>query len=240
MNNELLVGFGIVLIIVFAGFAFLFYRQEYFQKRVARMESALTDIQVSLDGFLSEDAMPHQPVPITSVVPVMEGMPSIAAPEPLGSAEAEALPEDTFYASVLNQAHEEAGETEKEESPSVEAVLEGFEREVGEVPVVGAGGMDIATASGAGVSYEGMTKGELLALVEKRGVRVKKTANKNEIISILRRTETAQNREDTTGSENVSGPGGSLFPAAASMDGEFAVDLGQSEEISSERLDGAN
>jgi hypothetical protein len=72
-----------------------------------------------------------------------------------------------------------------------------------------------------------LTKADLLALAEKRGLRAKKTSNREQLLSLLRRATPLQNSGVTTGTENVSGSLGTGFQDGASLDGSVNVDLGQ-------------
>lgn len=153
-----------------------------------------------------------------------------------GSIDVEEIPEEKFYSSVLEQAHEdsaaEAAGPSADGSVSLESALEAIgaeERAEAAVPELP---LPAAPAAASGLSgnpdYDVMSKADLIALAEKRGLRAKKSSSRGEIIGLLRRSEPAQISSQTTGAENGSGPTGSLFPSGASLDGDYPVDLGQS------------
>jgi hypothetical protein len=109
--------------------------------------------------------------------------------------ESEPIPEESFYSSVLEQAHEEAD------------ISEDATETVGpEVP-------------DANTEFETMTKNDLLAEAEKRGLRARKNMNRTDLLTLLRRSVPLPNTGMTAGAENVSG-------SAAALDGSV-VDLGQ-------------
>ena len=107
-----------------------------------------------------------------------------SAPVPLDATETETLPEENFYSSVLDLAHEEAGKPETSQAEPLDT----------------------------------MTKNDLIAEAEKRGVRAKKSMSRNEILNLLRSAGAPSNNTMTAGADNAS--------SAAALDGGV-VDLGQ-------------
>ena len=234
MNESFIISI-VIAILLGAAFVYLYYRLMYTEKKLGMMESILVDVRMTLDSLLLEDRQEAAPpaVPVSSaMLPPMPASTVFTQPEPLESSEAEPIPEEKFYSSVLEEAHEAAVDTgaAPETSQSIEQALESI-HSTESVTAVSSGSILTNTASAGSTNYDSMTRSELLALAEKRGVRVKRSASRNEVISVLRRTEAPQNDETTAGTENASEPTGSLFPSSGPMDSGFPVDLGQSEQL---------
>ena len=239
LNEGLIIGI-VMTILLGAAFVYLYYRLMYTEKKMGMMESILVDVRMTLDSLLLEDrqeggAAAAPPVPVSSVMlPPMPASTVFTQPEPLESSEAEPIPEEKFYSSVLEEAHEaaeeEGGSGGGAASQSIEQALEAIHSSESVGAGAGGGGTAVSAPLSA-TKYDTMTRSELLSLAEKRGVRVKRSASRNEVIAVLRRTEPSHIEESTAGTENASEPTGSLFPSAGSMDSGFPVDLGQSEQI---------
>ena len=158
------------------------------------MESVIVDLKVAIDSLMSSgQGGGAAPIPIS---PTPEQGAELSEPVPLESSEAENIPEESFYSSVLEQAHEAAPE-----GVTLEKVMETLDAEEVVEP-----------------DLDGMTKNDLVALAEKRGLRAKKSASRTEILSLLRRSNPLQNSGLTTGADNGS--------TASALDGSV-VDLGQ-------------
>jgi hypothetical protein len=185
--DALLVGL-IVLLICGAGMMYLYMRITFYERKGSTMESVLVDLRMAIDSLMH--TVHRAPSPIS---PQPDGMEqpheiqpqevSASAPVPLDSTEAETLPEENFYSSVLDLAHEEAGKPDSQVEP-----------------------------------LDTMTKNDLIAEAEKRGVRAKKSMSRNEILTLLRSASAPSNNSMTAGAENAS--------SAAALDGGV-VDLGQ-------------
>ena len=105
----------------------------------------------------------------------------VGAPTPMETEEAEVLPEEeTYYQSVLQQAQEPAVAPE----PAVQQ------------------------QASVTVNYESMTKDELIALAEKRGVKMGKRPGRKDLIAALRKPE------DVPGAS----PTSEIFPMAAQLE----------------------
>jgi hypothetical protein len=197
-------------------------RVGYLEKKMGLMEAVLIDIKVALESIEQEqEHVPPPPLPATSVLSASVGA-SVGASSSGTAAPVEAS-DEKFYSSVLDQVHDDAAE---------EKALEGTEETVAaaeaEEPAAA------AAATKVGPNYDGMTRTELVALAEQRGLRVPKRLSRGEVISLLRGSESSRNDDTTTGTDNASGPTGSIFATAAAVDGSFPVDLGQglvSEEV---------
>jgi hypothetical protein len=102
---------------------------------------------------------------------------------------------------VLEQAHEEAAApAEGQEGISLEKAMEGL------------------TETPTEPELDTMTKNDLLAEAEKRGLRAKKSSSREQLLTLLRRSTPLQNSGVTAGADGN---------AAASLDGSANVDLGQ-------------
>lgn len=192
--DALIVGL-IVLLICGAAFFYLYMRISFYERKGNMMEAVIVDLKVAIDSLMSS-GHPYggAPIPISpSVTP--EAAAQLSAPLPLESSESENIPEEGFYSSVLDQAH---SETVKTEDAPLEAVQEVSSEE----------------------DLDSLTKNDLVTLAEKRGLRAKKSANRNELLSLLRRTNPTQNSTMTAGADNAAGS------TAAALDGSV-VDVGQ-------------
>lgn len=193
--DALIVGL-IVLLICGAAIFYLYMRISFYERKGSMMESIIVDLKVAIDSLMSSgQGGGAAPVPI-SPTPEEAAPVELSAPVPLESSEAENIPEEGFYSSVLEQAHNAAPE-----GVTLEKVMETLDAEEVSEP-----------------DLDAMTKNDLLALAEKRGLRAKKSASRNEILSLLRRSNPLQNSGLTTGTDNGS--------TAAALDGSV-VDLGQ-------------
>jgi hypothetical protein len=191
--DALIIGL-IVLLICGAAIFYLYMRISFYERKGSMMESVIVDLKVAIDSLMSSgQGGAAAPVPIS---PTPEQAAELAAPVPLESSEAENIPEESFYSSVLEQAH-----AAPEEGVTLEKVMETLDAEEVSEP-----------------DLDAMTKNDLLALAEKRGLRAKKSATRNEILSLLRRSNPLQNSGLTTGADNGS--------TASALDGSV-VDLGQ-------------
>jgi hypothetical protein len=230
----------VTLIICSAACFYVYIRQSHFEKKLMMVESILVDVKMAMDTIMTEGLMPA-PAPISGPSQPLGGGGAMGAP-----VDAEPIPEENFYSSVLAAAHEEAaagptGSAGNEEGNSVENILE----EMNRVASADAGAADqmpalvadaaapaavAAPASAAagqrGPNIDAMTKQELVALAEQRGLRAKKTMNRTELLNLLRTNAPLQNRESETGVDG-SDIRNSLFPDAAAVDGDYPVDLGQ-------------
>jgi hypothetical protein len=109
----------------------------------------------------------------------------VGAPTPMETEEAEVLPEEeTYYQSVLQQAQAHAPEAEVAPEPAVQQ------------------------QASVTLNYESMTKDELIALAEKRGVKMGKRPGRKDLIAALRKPE------DVPGAS----PTSEIFPLAAQLE----------------------
>jgi len=207
-SESLIVGL-IVLLLCGAACFYMYIRMLLLEKKFIVMESILVDLRVAMDSLMTEHVS-HSPTPIAMT-------PGIPFPTPDSKDVSEAIPEETFYSSVLEQAHEAA------EGQSADAVLEAFQKEeitpppVSEAPVK--------------QDLDSMTRSELAALAESKGVRVKRSMNRAEILSTLRRTGTTQNEPLQAGAGNVSGSTGDSQQVGSSFDGVLPMDAELAEKL---------
>ena len=190
LDDSVIMGL-IVLLMCGAACFYLYMRVSFVERKLSMLEAISMDLKMAVDSIMSQPQ--GNPIPISP-------SPQLAPPQPLEASESEPIPEESFYSSILEQAHEDAqvtGET------SIEKAMEGF---------------DEANTQSESVSepdFESMSKPDLLALAEKKGLRAKKSSSKNEIITLLRRSNPLQNDSMKAGAENVSG--------------SIEVDLGQGD-----------
>jgi hypothetical protein len=216
LSESLIVG---LVVLLFCG-AVLFYvyiRLMFLEKKVTVMESILVDVRVALDSIMMEHSAQHA-VPISHTPGVQ-----LSAPAPLDPSEAESIPEENFYSSVLEQAHDkqEGGEQQGGEGLTAEAALKSFDEAESAAPLPSP-----YTPAPVGPNLDSMTRQELVTLAEKNGLRVKRNMNRAEVLSLLRRSNPVQNDLTSTGTENVSGSAGTPGQTASSLDGNTTVDLG--------------
>ena len=198
--DALIIGL-IVLLICSSACFYLYMRLTFAERKVAMMESLVLDLKMMMDQILTSGS---GPAPISHAEPPMD-------------VESEPVPEDKFYSSVLEQAHEETLEGgSPQEGVSLDKVMKNLSEAE---PVV--------SPTAEEDKLDDLTKADLLALAEKRGLRAKKTSNREQLLSLLRRATPLQNSGVTTGAENVGGSTGSGFQDGASLDGSVNVDLGQ-------------
>jgi hypothetical protein len=184
--DSLIVGL-IVLLICGAAFFYLYMRISFYERKGSIMESVIVDLKMAIDSLLvNGQGGGGAPVPISPPPEVPEPPVELSGPIPLDSSESEAIPDENFYSSVLEQAHDETAPETQEAQPDLDT----------------------------------LTKSDLATLAENRGLRVKKSMNRNEILGLLRRSTPFQNTNPTAGAENVS-------ESASTLDGGD-VDLGKS------------
>lgn len=194
--DALIIGL-IVLFICAAACFYLYMRISFIERKGGMMESVIVDLKMAIDSLMNSGmGGGNAPIPISPQPKVQ-----LSAPAPLDPNESEPIPEESFYSSVLEQAHEEA--TVPAEAPvgiSLEKAMEGLTEAAGEPEL------------------DGMTKNDLLALAEKRGLRAKKSSSREQLLTLLRRSAPLQNSDNTPGADGN---------GAASLDGSVNVDLGQ-------------
>lgn len=211
-SESLIIGL-IVLLLCGAACFYMYVRMSFLEKKFVVIESILVDIRVAMDSLMMEH-MVEPPAPIAMTPGV--GMPP---PVPSKSPE-EAIPEESFYSSILEQAHDAAEVVQG--GQTADAVLESFESSKEQKEVA-----PVATKP----SLDSMTRSELVSLAESKGIRVKRSMQKGEILSLLRRVDPTQNESFATGAENVSGSAGGAQELGSSFDGVTPMDMGQNETL---------
>jgi hypothetical protein len=194
--DSLIIGL-IVLFICAAACFYLYMRISFIERKGGMMESVIVDLKMAIDSLMnSGGGGGHAPIPISPQPKVQ-----LSAPTPLDSNESEPIPEESFYSSVLEQAHEEATvPAEPAVGISLEKAMEGLAEPEAEPEL------------------DNMTKNDLLAMAEKRGLRAKKSSSREQLLTLLRRASPLQNSDNTPGADGN---------GAASVDGSVSVDLGQ-------------
>jgi len=201
--DALIIGLIVLLICCSASF-YLYMRLTFAERKLAMIESLALDLKVVMDQLLTVGGGGGGGASISHAAPPTE-------------VESEPIPEDNFYSSVLEQAHEESlDEGAAQEGVSLDKVMEGLSETE-----------PVATPTAEEPKLDDMTKADLVALAEKRGLRVKKTSTREQLLTRLRRASPIQNSGVTAGTENVSGSLGTGFQDGASLDGSINVDLGQ-------------
>jgi len=224
LSESLIIGL-IVLLLCGAVSFYMYIRLSYLEKKTSVMESILVDMRVALDSIIMENTVHPTPAPIAHTPGV-----HFSAPVPVDASEAEEVPEDKFYSSILEQAHSAAEQSsdlsgqDLSGSITADAALESFDSPSLAMPAVVIESAPPSTT----LNLDTMTRNELSALAEKRGIRVKRNMNRGEVLSLLRRMENAQNASVTTGTENVSEPTGGNIQGGASLDGDVSANLGNS------------
>jgi len=217
MTSESLIVGLVVLLLCGAVSFYVYVRVMFLEKKVTVMESILVDVRVALDSIMMEHSA-HHALPISHTPGAQ-----LSAPAPLDPSEAENIPEEKFYSSVLEQAHDKqeggdgSGAEGGAEGLTAEAALKSFDEAEAASPLV---------AAPVGPNLDSMTRQELATLAEKNGLRVKRNMNRAEVLTLLRRSNPAQNDLTSTGTENVSGSTGTPGQTASSLDGSTTVDLG--------------
>ena len=225
LSESLIIGLVVLLLCGAVSF-YMYIRLTFLEKKVGIMESILVDVRVALDSVMMEHQSQPPPLPISHTPGAQ-----LSAPAPLDPSEAETIPEENFYSSVLEQAHEDDSEASEKaggvtaggvtagvtaEGVTAEKALESFQEETAEP----------SSATSVGPNYDAMTRKELATMAEAKGLRVKRDMNRAEVLSLLRRSSPLQNDMNSTGAGNVSGASSSN-QAGASLDGSTAVDLGK-------------
>ena len=206
-SESLIIGL-IVLLLCGAACFYMYVRMTFLEKKFVVMESILVDLRVAMDSLMMEHMT--QPAAPIAVTPGVE----LPPPVPVNSSEGEAIPEENFYRSVLEQAQEKE---EAQEGQTVDAVLESFEATASPVEPPPAKDLD------------SMTRAELVTLAESKGLRVKRSMNRGEVLTLLRRVDPTQNEGLATGAENVSGSTGQQ--SGSSVDGITPMDMDQGEQL---------
>ena len=183
------------------------------------MESILVDVRVALDSIMSEHMNHSPPAPMSHTPGVV-----LSTPAPLESSESEKVPEENFYSSVLEQAHDKV----PQEGVTAESALESFDDEKsGSTDTTNVVVTTTSSTPSVGPNIDAMTRQELVSLAESKGLRVKRSLNRADVLALLRRSNPTQNDSVSTGTENGSGSAGNTLQAGASLDGSVPVDLDQ-------------
>jgi len=149
------------------------------------MENMLLDIKMGLDSMNKEETE-YTPEPI-------------GGPRPMETEEAELLPEEEkYYKQVMESAQEEevTVPTLASASASVSASV------------------SASSSAPPTVNYESMTKDDLIALAEKRGLKLGKRPGRKDLIAALRKEEEVPGAPAST----------ELFPMAAVLEEGEAVE----------------
>jgi hypothetical protein len=203
---------SVFLVVLFGAVSFYLYsRLSYSEKRVGLMESMLMDIKMAIES--SEQAHEHS----LPLVPPLPPTALFTPPAPLENDDVQDLPEEAFYSSVLAAATEE-GEAEAEAEAETETQLvKQLEAQESVVPKV----VKVVP------NYDAMKKDELQKLAEQRGLRVRKTSGKGEIITLLRKNDTNNTTPSSSGTDNASEPVESMLASSTDAATGFPLDMEQ-------------
>jgi len=205
---------SVFLVVLFGAVSFYLYsRLSYSEKRVGLMESMLMDIKMAIES--SEQAHEHS----LPLVPPLPPTALFTPPAPLENDDVQDLPEEAFYSSVLAAATEVAKEEEEEEAEAeteIELVKQ-LEAQESVVPKV----VKVVP------NYDAMKKDELQKLAEQRGLRVRKTSGKGEIITLLRKNDTNNTTPSSSGTDNASEPVESMLASSTDAATGFPLDMEQ-------------
>jgi len=205
LSESLIIGLVVLLLCGAVSF-YIYARMMYTEKKLTVMESILVDMRVALDSIMSERPGHPSAIPIAHTpggeVPGPPEQPESAdvATDLSGSPAPGGESEEKFYSAVLDQAHDVTAE------------------------VTGTTMEESTAATVAPVTFEKMSRAELVAYAEKNGFRVKKSMSRGEIESMLRRAAAAQNATPSTGTENVSGSMEGPSENGAPLSGDATVD----------------
>jgi hypothetical protein len=205
---------ALFLFLIFGTVCFYLYsRMSYTEKRLSLMENMLLDIKMSMDTAGREEPE-YIPEPV-------------GAPSPMSANEGEFLPsentgDENLYKNILN----EMKVVEEEEMPGVEEEEDASTESVKAVDLAPAPVISTKVSP----NYEAMIKNELIALCEKRNLKVSGAKKRADLISALRKHDDQQNKGEVSGNPHT----GDLFPLSATLgeSGEgFSVDLGNAETL---------
>lgn len=191
---------GIVLALVFGAlFFYLYSRLSQAEKRVSLSENILLDLKMATENALMQRGVAGyaEDEDDGSVAHGAERVRAVSAPEPIESSEVEEVPEgripdENFYKSVMAQAAQAVEVVGKETPLEVVAPIRSLEP-----------------------NYESMTRKELKALAEQRGVTVGAHAQKKELIEALRKSGGGLAAAVAAGSAGGSAEG---FPVEGTID----------------------
>ena len=163
------------------------------------------DIKMAIES--SEHSHDHA----LPLVPPLPPTALFTTPAPLETDDAENLPEEAYYNSVLATTDEAEAPIEEQEQQQEQAQAEPVEpKTVKVVP-----------------NYDSMKKDELQKLAEQRGLRVRKTSGKGEIITLLRKNDSNNTAPTSSGTENVSEPVESMLASPTDASTGFPLDMEQ-------------
>jgi hypothetical protein len=201
--SEILI-FVLLFLVVSGAMAFYFYsRMLYSERKISLLESVLLDIKMSME--MEQEAK-------------NDHMPTI--PPRSASSEPEELKDETdndaaYYNSVLETVNEDLAATTEAVAEEATEAME----------ATGA-----PSAETTFVEYEAMTRDEVAALAEKRGIRVVKRQAKSNIITLLRESDRNSSGASETGKDVPVG----TSPALSTMEGTAGgapLDIGAVEVL---------
>ena len=205
MSETLIV--GVLFVLLLAAVTFYFHsRMLYSERKVALLENVLLDIKINME-MMSEHGNDHLPGAVPSSNKVVASIEK---------------DEMAFYNSILEEVKTDAVRPVLPDGPTG---IEGPEGPVGL--------QDIATAAAPPqVSYDDMSREDLVLLVEKRGLRATKRMSKQNIAALLRESDKNTYGASQSGNE-VNGPAGASngIPSVEGSSLGAPLDMDQVEEV---------
>jgi hypothetical protein len=226
-------GIALILAILFGGVCFYMYsRMMYSEKRIGLLEGILMDIKMTMETV--GNTM-RAPMPMT---PPFEDM---HVPANLEKIVGDAMQEENFYSELLKEVTEEHSG-----KPLSNVTESSLDAQLGSAPpdasasASASGPVDEKQGQGQDQDlsasslqppspYDIMSRQDLLALLEKRGIRVAKRAGRGEMISVLRNADEIANRSTQVGTEN--GSGNTSETSSSSMDEPPSLSANPVEQV---------
>ena len=216
MNDTIIL--GAFFLILLAAVSFYFYsRILYTERKLGLLESILLDIKMMLE---MEDERQHDHLP--------------AAP-PASNKIVDSSPEEAaFYSAVLEEVQKEANApVDLGELPPAAPSWNEMPSETGPTGTVEPTIPQKEEVVVSPANYDSMTREELAAHADKRGIRTTKRMSKNNIISLLREVDKNTSAASGAGRDG-DGPSGasSGIPSLEGSNGGAPLDMEQVEELS--------
>lgn len=212
---------------------YLYSRMSYTEKRVSLIENMLLDIKMTMDAA-GRDEPEFVPEPVGRPMPVLstegEMLPSLGGGMPDANSN-----EENLYKNILSEMRD-AEEISSDDQPfSSENQME-MPQEEEEQQQRPPSPPPAPSSVKVTPNYEAMIKSELIALCEKRQLKVSGKKQRADLIGALRKYDEQQQLKSGNSSSEITGNPhtGDLFPLSAEVgdSGEgFSVDLGGAETL---------
>jgi len=198
MNETVVV--VLISFLLLGAMAFYFYaRIVYTEKKIGLLENILFDIKMTMETEVGGAGAGWARAPAEKVVSVAPTVEAAAAEGEATTATNEIVSETEYYASVLESANTDVS---------------------GYVPSA----LDADVDAEELVDYDAMSRDELGALAEKRGLRVTKRMTKVTVVNLLREADKNSSVAQESGKDAVEGSSSGLG-GIESMDGGAPLDI---------------